>query len=125
MKRSSPILIVDDDDDTVEALTELLVGAGFAVRQASDGLAALDDLRANRRPAMILLDWSMPRMNGRQLMQVLQADPKWRTIPVVLVTADPNAKNRAVEIQAVGYLKKPFADFDLLTMVDNTLRSPF
>src|SRR5438105_1830648 len=100
MIRSTPILIVDDDDDTVEALTEFLVGVGFTVRQASDGLAALEDLRANRRPAMILLDWSMPRMNGRQLMQVLQADPTWRTIPVVLITADPNAKKRAVEIHA-------------------------
>jgi CheY-like chemotaxis protein len=118
----APILIVDDEDDTAHAVGELLMQRGFEVDRAHNGQAGLDYLRAHGRPAMILLDWSMPLMNGRQMMQAMQAEPEWRTIPVVLFTADPDARNRAIEIRAVGYLKKPCAAFDLLTMVDNTLR---
>ena len=120
----APILIVEDEDDTAYAVGELLARAGFMVGHAQNGLAGLDYLRSHERPAMILLDWSMPIMNGRQMMQALQAEPEWRTIPVVLFTADPDARKRALEIRAAGYLKKPCAAFDLITIVDNTVRSP-
>ena len=120
----APILIVDDEDDTVQIVTDLLSRAGFDVGHACNGLAGLEYLRANERPAMILLDWSMPLMDGREMMEALQAEPKWRKIPVVLFTADPDARNRALEIRAAGYLKKPCAPFDLLNIVDNTLRHP-
>jgi len=120
----APILIVEDEDDTAHAVSEMLARAGFAVGRAPNGLAGLDYLRAHGRPAMILLDWSMPLMNGPQMMQALQAEPEWRTIPVVLFTADPDAKKRALEIRAAGYLKKPCAPFDLLNIVDHTLRHP-
>jgi CheY-like chemotaxis protein len=122
--RKAPILIVDDEDDTVQVVRDLLGGAGFEVRHANNGLAGLEYLRDHQRPAMILLDWSMPLMDGRQMMQAMQAEPEWRTIPVVLFTADPDARNRALEIRATGYLKKPCAPFDLLNMVDTTLRHP-
>jgi CheY-like chemotaxis protein len=122
--RDAPILIVDDEDDTVHAVSDWLARAGFEVDHASNGLAGLEYLRDHKRPAMILLDWSMPLMNGGQMMRAMQAEPEWRTIPVVLFTADPDAKNRALEIRAAGYLKKPCAPFDLLMMVDNTLRHP-
>ena len=124
MNAEAPILIVEDEEDTATAVTDLLQSAGFAVDHAPNGLAGLQYLRARGRPSMILLDWSMPHMNGGQMMRVLQEKPEWRTIPVILFTADPEAKKRAVEMRAAGYLKKPCADFDLLTMVDNTLRHP-
>jgi len=122
--KKAPILIVDDEDDTVHVVTDLLARAGFEVRHAPNGLAGLEYLRDHKRPAMILLDWSMPIMDGRQMMQAMQAEPEWRSIPVVLFTADPDARNRALEIRAAGYLKKPCAPFDLLNIVDNTLRHP-
>jgi CheY-like chemotaxis protein len=118
------ILIVDDEEDTARAVTEMLAPAGFAVGHASNGLAGLEYLRTHGPPAMILLDWSMPLMDGPEMMEKLQADPLWRSIPVVLFTADPDAKKRAVQIRAAGYLKKPCAAFDLMTMVDNTVRHP-
>jgi CheY-like chemotaxis protein len=120
----APILIVDDEDDTAEAVGELLARHGFDVDHACNGLAGLEYLRAHARPAMILLDWSMPLMNGGQMMQAMQAEPEWRNIPVVLFTADPDARNRALELRASGYLKKPCAAFDLLNIVDSTLRHP-
>jgi CheY-like chemotaxis protein len=120
----APILIVDDEDDTAHAVRDMLGRAGFEVGHAENGLAGLEYLRAHRRPAMILLDWSMPIMNGAEMMEVLQSEPEWRTIPVILFTADPDARKRALEMRATGYLKKPCAAFDLLTIVDNTLRHP-
>ena len=119
----APILIVDDEDDTIRAVSDLLTEAGFEVDHANNGSAGLDYLRSET-PAMILLDWSMPVMDGRQMMQAMQADPRWRDIPVILFTADPNARAWAIETRASGYLKKPCAPRDLLTMVDNTLRHP-
>jgi CheY-like chemotaxis protein len=119
------ILIVDDEDDTVHVVRQLLAEAGFDVGHASNGSAALDYLvRAHEQPAMILLDWSMPIMNGRQMMEVMQADPEWKNIPVILFTADPDARARALEMRASGYLKKPCAPRDLLAMVDHTVRHP-
>jgi CheY-like chemotaxis protein len=119
------ILIVDDEDDTVHVVRELLAEAGFDVGYAPNGSAGLDYLvRATEQPAMILLDWSMPIMNGQQMMEAMQADPEWRNIPVVLFTADPDARARAIEIRATGYLKKPCAPRDLLAMVDHTVRHP-
>jgi len=119
------ILIVDDEDDTVHVVRQLLAEAGFHVGHASNGSAGLDYLSgANEQPAMILLDWSMPIMNGRQMMEAMQADPEWRNIPVVLFTADPDARARALEMRASGYLKKPCAPRDLLAMVDHTVRHP-
>jgi CheY-like chemotaxis protein len=122
--RDAPILIIDDEDDTAHAVCELLSRHGFDVEHAPNGLAGLEYLRAHTRPSMILLDWSMPFMNGGQMMQAMQAEPEWRNIPVVLFTADPDARNRALELRAAGYLKKPCAAFDLLTIVDNTIRHP-
>jgi CheY-like chemotaxis protein len=124
MNPAAPILLVEDDDDVADAVSELLAAAGFEVGHAPNGQAGLDYLRTHRPPRMILLDWYMPLMDGRQMMSALQAEPRWRAIPVVLLTADPEARNRALEVRAAGYLKKPFDGFDLLTIVDNTLRYP-
>jgi CheY-like chemotaxis protein len=119
------ILIVDDEDDTIHAVRQLLAEVGIDVDHAANGSAGLDYLiSVNEQPAMILLDWSMPVMDGRQMMEVMQADPEWRNIPVVLFTADPDARARAIEIRATGYLKKPCAPRDLLAMVDHTVRHP-
>jgi CheY-like chemotaxis protein len=73
---------------------------------------------------MILLDWHMPSMDGGEMMRIVRANSNWRTIPVVLITGDAAAKNRTLEVQAAGYLKKPIDAFDLLTMVDHVLRHP-
>jgi CheY-like chemotaxis protein len=120
----APILIVDDEDDVAGAVSDLLARAGFSVGRASNGLDGLEYLRTHDRPAMILLDWNMPGMNGGEMMDVLRAEPEWQDIPVVLFTADPDARNRALSMRVSGYLKKPCAAFDLVNMIDCTLRSP-
>jgi CheY-like chemotaxis protein len=124
MTPTARILIVEDDDDTADYVSELLADAGYDACRAANGVAGLEYLREHGAPKMILLDLNMPVMDGKRMMRALQAEPKWRRIPVVLLTADPRAKDRAVELHAAGYVKKPFADPDLFAMIDSALRFP-
>jgi CheY-like chemotaxis protein len=124
MHPSSRILIVDDDYETAAALLDALRYSGFHVDYVADGQAALYYLQTHPRPGVILLDWHMPVMNGLQLFRAIQFEPKWTTIPIVLMTADEHAKDKAIAVRAAGYLKKPLSVEDLVTMVDSTLRHP-
>lgn len=80
------ILIVEDDEDTRDLLTRTLEITGWQVISADNGLVALDRL-AQYQPDLILLDLMMPQMDGFQVVTALQADEKWRKIPVVILTA--------------------------------------
>jgi two-component system chemotaxis response regulator CheY len=124
MKAGPPILIIEDDDETATVVCEVLADAGFRTGRASNGADGLEYLRLHGPPKMILLDLHMPVMDGQQMMRILQREPTWRRIPVVLLTADPQARDKAIEVRAAGYLKKPFSDPDLLAMVGSALRYP-
>src|SRR5947208_1208498 len=80
------LLVVEDDTDIREALTEGLTEAGFSVHAVEDGAAALH-LMASWKPDLIVLDLMMPRMTGWQLMTEMKEHPALRDIPVVVITA--------------------------------------
>lgn len=82
------VLIVDDDFSIVETLGEILSLEGYGFRGAANGKEALAEARM-RPPALILLDYMMPVMDGLQLLQVLRGDPQLRAIPVIMMTAAP------------------------------------
>lgn len=101
------VLVVDDDAAIRETMTAILADEGYAVVAAANGAEALDRLRASgARPCVILLDLMMPVMNGNQFFSEQQRDPELATIPVVLLSADPNVREKA---RAFGgdYLAKP------------------
>lgn len=79
-------LIVEDDPDTREILSRILSAERWKIATAHNGLEALDRL-ADYIPDVILLDLMMPKMDGFQVLGNLRADPRWRHIPVVIVTA--------------------------------------
>ena len=82
------ILIVDDDLDSGEAMSELLASQGFEVALAADGQRALEAMRgAHTLPDIILLDLMMPVMDGFQMLTELRQRPDWRKIPVIVMTA--------------------------------------
>jgi signal transduction histidine kinase/CheY-like chemotaxis protein len=85
-KADLPVLVVEDDDDTRNMLRRTLQLDGWSVMSAEDGQAALRCV-AERRPAMILLDLMMPRMNGFEFIAELRKTESWRSIPIVVVTA--------------------------------------
>ena len=88
MRRENPaaILIVDDDKDMLDGLSELLAAKGYQVAAARDGREALDYLRDNPPPKLILLDIAMPRMDGWEFLRRKAQDRKLAGIPVVIMS---------------------------------------
>jgi len=84
----SLVLLVEDDLDTLEALTEAIEGHGVRVVQAVDGNEALSALRDGIRPGVVFLDSWMPKLDGRSVLHALKADPVLAAIPVVWMSAE-------------------------------------
>lgn len=100
------IMIVEDDEDMREVVALYIEAQGFRTIHASDGLDALDKLGDGTRPALILLDLRMPRMNGIEFLQAVRDTPA-ASIPVVAFTGDAGAANNALHAGAVACLRKP------------------
>jgi CheY-like chemotaxis protein len=101
------ILLVDDDFDVRDSLTEILRDEGFTVTAVADGFEALAYLRSEPPPSLILLDWMMPRCDGARFRQEQIADPQLAPLPVVVLTADTRAHERAQAAGVDGFLSKP------------------
>lgn len=111
------ILVIDDDADIRESLTEILSEEGHRVRAAANGQEALGLLRSNPAPCMILLDLMMPVMNGWQFVQAQAGDPSLAAIPVWVITAAGDAHPPPPGV--TGVLRKPFRLHELLHVVDS------
>ena len=81
------VLIVEDDEDTREALVEALSDAGFCIEQASDGASALSRVRRGDLD-VILLDLHLPDMTGQQLLEAIAAIPEGAKLRAIMLTAD-------------------------------------
>lgn len=101
------ILIVEDDVAIQEGLKELLELEGYAVRLARNGREAIQALRADPTPRVILLDLMMPVMNGTDFCRELNQDPSLGRHRVILMSADSHIEEHAKALQTHGYLKKP------------------
>jgi CheY-like chemotaxis protein/phosphoribosyl 1,2-cyclic phosphodiesterase len=114
------ILIADDDATVVQILTLTLQPEGFRILTAGDGQTALRIARAER-PALILLDWQMPVVDGIEVTRALRADadPELRDVPVVLLTGQAGAQNTTVGFESgvTDYLTKPFKPTHVRTRV--------
>jgi CheY-like chemotaxis protein len=111
------ILIVEDDFDIREALTQILEEEGYAVRGASHGREALDLVAEAGAPKLILLDLMMPVMNGWQFRAEQLKDPALAPVPVLVISADPQVQTKAASLGAAGLLRKPISLDDLLEAV--------
>lgn len=111
--RPYDILLVEDDEADAMLITEALNEHAMArtVGQVADGVAALEWLRDPERPRpdLIVLDLNMPRMNGRELLDILKRDDKLKMIPVVVLTTSgaPEDVSSAYERYANAYVTKP------------------
>jgi CheY-like chemotaxis protein len=112
-----PVLVVDDDADVRDAIKDVLEEEGYRTAEAGDGLEALSYLKLNPPPPLILLDWNMAPMNGPQFMDEFSKVPALSRVPVVLITADARAEEKAAT-RFVGHLKKPLKLDDLFTLVE-------
>jgi len=107
---SMPILVVDDYSTMIRILRNLLKQIGFEdVDDAGDGSAALAKMR-DRRYGLIISDWNMEPMTGYDLLKQVRADPKLRTTPFIMVTAESKTENviAAKRAGVNNYIVKPF-----------------
>lgn len=113
------ILVVDDDDSTVELLAQLLELEGYAVLTASNGKEALES--ASRTvPGLIVTDQVMPIMTGAELFRALKSSPRLRQVPVILITSAPPAAAR--DLHWAELIRKPLDLEALLRSVHRVLR---
>jgi CheY-like chemotaxis protein len=117
---SHVVLVVDDDPDILEALSEILEAEGFEIRRARNGKEALERLEPDP-PQLILLDLMMPVMDGWEFAQRMRQRPSVAHIPIIVLSADRNVGLKATDIGATGHLAKPFELSDLLDMVRRAL----
>jgi CheY-like chemotaxis protein len=110
------ILIVDDDPDLRETLQLLLEDCGYHVDVAENGRVALDHLRADAHPRLILLDLMMPEMSGWEFLDRARADRTLSSIPIVVMTAHRGPSQPPVQGQDVLY--KPFTRANLLAAIE-------
>ena len=112
-QRPLSVLVVDDDEDIREVLSEILHARGYAVQTAPEGREALALLRAGAPPSLILLDMRMPGMNGWEFCHEQRRDPRLAGIPVVVLSGG-SRRGVANSIGAADVLAKPI-DLEELT----------
>jgi CheY-like chemotaxis protein len=109
------ILVVEDDDDTREALCRLLEGESYNVLDARNGLEALQVL-TRTRPALIIMDLSMPVMNGWQLLERIRDKKLLPRLPVIVLSADDKLRDTDIH-----FMQKPVPAEILLQEIDALL----
>lgn len=112
------ILVVDDTVANLRLLSKILSAHGYFVRLARDGELALTSARFNP-PDLILLDITMPGMNGYQVCKELKADPQMRDIPIIFISAlnEVLDKVKAFSVGGVDYISKPFQVEEVLARI--------
>ena len=116
------VLIVEDDDDLRDALVELLVGRGFEVRSACDGVQGLEQLRS-WRPDLIVADLGMPRLDGSGLRAAQLETPELAGIPLIVVSGSARQHEEAERLRPAAIMRKPFRAEALVSVVVSSLRS--
>lgn len=120
---ATTILIADDHDDNRELLQLLLAGAGYDVREAKDGSECLAIARSEP-PDLIVMDLSMPVLDGWGVLRELKTDQRTLTIPCMAVTAHADLhQHEALETGFMAYVSKPYTAETLLKTIATLLAS--
>lgn len=116
------ILLVDDEPNILLSLEFLMKRAGYEVRTAADGEAALQAV-ADSPPDLILLDVNMPKRNGFEVCQTIRANPAWKNVRIIMLTAKGRdvEREKGLSLGADGYITKPFATQDVVDTVHSIL----
>jgi CheY-like chemotaxis protein len=117
-------MLADDDPVALDSETEALTGAGFKVVRVGDGQQALQEV-LGRKVDLIVMDVSMPQVNGVEACHCLKAMPSTSKIPVVLTAAkkDPATRTLAERTHgSVRILRKPFTPEELVSVVKQLVK---
>jgi DNA-binding response OmpR family regulator len=114
-EQSSPVLVVEDDPSVRQTIRWALEDAGLIVNLARDGVEGLDQAR-RQRPGLVVLDMGLPRLSGDGFAAGLH-QLYGRRVPILVVTADGRAADKAQRVGAFDFLQKPFDIDDLISLV--------
>lgn len=122
--KSGYLLLVEDDPDILKLLSTTLTFRGYRVVTACNGKEGLDAVR-QERPAMVIADIMMPKLDGFGLVHRLRINPETRTIPVIFITAtflSPEDKEFALDIGVTRFIQKPLDMDKFLETLDKLLK---
>jgi CheY-like chemotaxis protein len=114
------VLVVDDDPTVIDLLDYMLTRQGYQVDQAQDGQAAMDHLKTHR-PDFLILDLMLPKLNGFEVLDAINADPALKDLPVVVLTArylSPEEKEK-LQKRVEGIVQKGQTDINEVVAILN------
>lgn len=116
------ILVVEDEPNIVESLSFLMKKAGFIVRVARDGNAAIRTIESEA-PDLVLLDIMMPRRDGYEVCRTIRANPDWDHVRIIMLSAKGRDLDRrkGLELGADDYITKPFSTREIVERVQEIL----
>jgi CheY-like chemotaxis protein len=121
--KAKTILIADDDKAIVDSIGAILDLSGYEVLKVPDGTSVIDAVKA--LPDLILLDIQMPGHNGQTVCRQLKRQASTKDIPVIIVSASMDVRQKAEQAGADDYLEKPFDMEVLQQKVFNLLNKPY
>lgn len=122
---AASVLVVDDEASIVLSLEFLMKQAGYRVRVANDGEAALAAIAAEP-PDLVLLDAMMPKRDGFDVCQTVRANPAWSAVRIVMLTAKGRdvERDKGLALGADAYITKPFSTREVVDRVKQLLAAP-
>jgi two-component system, chemotaxis family, chemotaxis protein CheY len=117
----SKALVVDDSRTIRTIIRRILIGLGYEVLEAGDGVQALEVLEPEKDSVkLVLADWNMPEMNGLELLKRLRQDPELASLKVMMVTTETEMSQMASALEAGAneYIMKPFTKDILLEKLE-------
>lgn len=125
MESTPCVLVVDDDVDILDALSFMLEDDGYDV-QTSEKADDAESLPSTEGPLpdLIILDVLLSGKDGRTICRKLKSEPRTRDVPVLMISAHPNAEQSVLQAGADAFLAKPFSIDDFLGKVADLLNEP-
>ncbi len=119
---SRSVLVVDDEPNIVLSLEFIMKQAGFEVRVARDGNEAIEAFEASP-PDLVLLDVMMPNRDGYDVCQTIRANPAWKDIFIIMLTAKGRdiEREKGMALGADDYITKPFSTREVIARVQQFL----
>jgi len=123
--RAARILVVEDNPLNLELVRDILTAEGYEVLEAADGASGVA-IAALERPALILMDLQLPRLDGLEATRLMRADPRLADIPILAVTAHAmkGDDDKAREAGCDGFITKPIQVREFAATVADFLKRP-
>jgi DNA-binding response OmpR family regulator len=125
MSKPQSVLIVDDEPNILLSLQFLMKKTGYEVRTAKDGEEAMTEME-RAAPDLILLDVMMPKIDGFSICERIRANPEWRDVRIIMLTARGRdvEREKGIALGADDYITKPFSTKDAIARVEAVLARP-